>query len=166
MLRSWWWCCVTLAGPGLGRHSHSLALLGLISGAGASRFRATPARLLSPLACSLPIYIYSGILPMSPPDAQVFVMSFSGNEQVCPPLPFPSCSMKPWRWEAKDGGHLFVAYGTCLMTLHRLSTCPFPYHGVDSVCFYLFYVPVTHPSIIAKIIVLFLCCFGFSFLLC
>jgi hypothetical protein len=25
---------------------------------------------------------------MSPPDAQVFVVSFSGKEQVCLPLPF------------------------------------------------------------------------------
>jgi hypothetical protein len=30
----------------------------------------------------------------------------------------------------------------------------------DSVCFYRFYVPFTHPSVIAKIIVLFLCYFG------
>jgi hypothetical protein len=36
----------------------------------------------------------------------------------------------------------------------------FPYHDVDSICFYHFYVPVTHPSVIAKIIVLFLYCFG------
>jgi hypothetical protein len=57
MLRSWWWCCVALAGLGLGRHSHSLALLGLTSRASASRFGAAPAGLLSPLACSLPIYL-------------------------------------------------------------------------------------------------------------
>jgi hypothetical protein len=44
-------------GPGLGRHSHSLALLGLTPGAGASRFGAASAGLLSPLACSLPIYL-------------------------------------------------------------------------------------------------------------
>jgi hypothetical protein len=30
----------------------------------------------------------------------------------------------------------------------------FPYHSVDSLCFYHFYVPVAHPSVIAKIIVL------------
>jgi hypothetical protein len=48
--------------------------------------------------CVLSPYISSGILPMSLPDAQVFVVSFSGNEHVCPPLPFPSCSMKPWKW--------------------------------------------------------------------
>jgi hypothetical protein len=40
-----------------GRHSHSLALFGLMPGAGASRFGAALAGLLSPLACSLPICI-------------------------------------------------------------------------------------------------------------
>jgi hypothetical protein len=53
------------------------------------------------------------------------------------------------------------------MARHRLSTWPLPYHGVDSVCFYHFYVPVIHPSVIAKKI---LCCssvvLGVSFLLC
>jgi hypothetical protein len=49
--------CVASVGPGLGRHSHFLALLGPTPGAGASRFGAAPARLLSPLACSLPICI-------------------------------------------------------------------------------------------------------------
>jgi hypothetical protein len=51
------WSCVASAGPGLGRHSHYLALLGLTPGAGASLFGAAPAGLLSPLACSLPIYL-------------------------------------------------------------------------------------------------------------
>jgi hypothetical protein len=57
MLRSWWWCCVASAGSGPGRHLHSLALLGLTLGAGASRFGAEPAVFLSPHACSLPIYL-------------------------------------------------------------------------------------------------------------
>jgi hypothetical protein len=57
MLRSWWSCCVASADPGLRRHSHSLALLGLTPSAGASRFRLAPAELLSPLACSLVIYL-------------------------------------------------------------------------------------------------------------
>jgi hypothetical protein len=57
MLQSWWWCCVASAGPGLGRHSHSLSFLGLSSGAGAFWFGAAPVGLLSPLACSLPIYL-------------------------------------------------------------------------------------------------------------
>jgi hypothetical protein len=46
---------------------------------------------------ALSLYVSSGMLPMSPPDAQVFVVSFSGNEQVCPSLLFPSCSTKPWK---------------------------------------------------------------------
>jgi hypothetical protein len=44
-------------GPGLRRHSHSLALVGLTPGAGVSRSGAAPTGLLSPLACSLPIYL-------------------------------------------------------------------------------------------------------------
>jgi hypothetical protein len=47
------------------------------------------------------------------------------------------------------------------MARHGLSIWPFPYHDVDSVFFYHFYVPVTHPYVIEKIIVLFLYCFGF-----
>jgi hypothetical protein len=43
MLQSWWRCCVASADPGLGRHSHSPALLGLTPGVGASRFGAAPA---------------------------------------------------------------------------------------------------------------------------
>jgi hypothetical protein len=54
---SWWWWCVASVGLGLGRHSHSLALLGLTLGAGASQFGAALAGLLSPLACSLLIYL-------------------------------------------------------------------------------------------------------------
>jgi hypothetical protein len=57
MLRSWWWCYVASVSPRLGRHSHSLALLGLTAGAGASWFGAAQPGLLSPLACSLPIYL-------------------------------------------------------------------------------------------------------------
>jgi hypothetical protein len=57
MLQSWWWCCVASAGPGLVRHSHSLVHHGLTSDVGASRFRAAPAGFLSPLVCSLPIYL-------------------------------------------------------------------------------------------------------------
>jgi hypothetical protein len=48
--------------------------------------------------CALSLYVSSDILPMLPPDAQVSVMSFSSNKQVCPPLSFPSCSTKPWKW--------------------------------------------------------------------
>jgi hypothetical protein len=48
--------CVASVGPGLGRHSHSLALLGLTPGACASWFGAAPAGLLSPLR-ALSLYI-------------------------------------------------------------------------------------------------------------
>jgi hypothetical protein len=54
---------------------------------GVSRFGAAPAELLSLLACSLSLYVSSGILPISHPDAHVFVVSFFDHEQVCPPLP-------------------------------------------------------------------------------
>jgi hypothetical protein len=57
MLHSWLWCFVASAGLGLGRHSHSLALLGLTPGVGASRFGAAPAGLFSPLVCSIPKYL-------------------------------------------------------------------------------------------------------------
>jgi hypothetical protein len=57
MLRSWWCYCVASAVPGLERHSHSLAFLGLTPGAGASWFGAAPAGLLSSPVCSLPIYL-------------------------------------------------------------------------------------------------------------
>jgi hypothetical protein len=39
------------------KHLHSLALLELTPGAGISRFGAAPVGLLSPFACSLPIYL-------------------------------------------------------------------------------------------------------------
>jgi hypothetical protein len=35
------------------------------------------------------LYVSSGILPMSPLDVHVFVVSFSDNKHVCLPLPFP-----------------------------------------------------------------------------
>jgi hypothetical protein len=55
-------------------------------------------------ACMLSPYISSDILPISHPDVQVFVVSFSGNEQVCPPLSFPSCSTKLWKWRRRGMG--------------------------------------------------------------
>ena len=42
---------------GVSRDVKTLALLGLAPGAGASWFGAAPAGFLSPLACSLPIYL-------------------------------------------------------------------------------------------------------------
>jgi hypothetical protein len=38
--------------------------------------------------CALSLYVSSSILPMSPPDVQVFVVSLFSNEHVCSPLPF------------------------------------------------------------------------------
>jgi hypothetical protein len=55
---------------------------------------------------ALSLYVSSGILPMSPPNVQVFIVSFSGNEQVCSSLPFPSCSTKPWKWGRRGMGSL------------------------------------------------------------
>jgi hypothetical protein len=55
---------------------------------------------------ALSLYVSSGILPMSPPDVQVFVVSFVGNEHVCPSLPFPTCSTKPWKWGRRGKGSL------------------------------------------------------------
>jgi hypothetical protein len=53
---------------------------------------------------ALSLYVSSCILPMSSPVTHVFVVSFSGNEQVCPPLPFPSCFTKPWKWRRRGMG--------------------------------------------------------------
>jgi hypothetical protein len=119
MLRSWWWCCVASAGLWLGRHSHSLALLGPTPGAGASWFGAALSW-ASFFACALSLYVSSGILTMSLADAHVFVMFFSDNEQVCPPLPFPSCSTKPWKWGGEGWGSLIC----CLWYPFDGSTSP------------------------------------------
>ena len=111
---------------------------------------------------ALSLYVSSSILPMSPPHAQVFIVSFSGNEHVCLPLPFPSLpALRNLESGGGEGwGSLICYHWYRSMAQHRLSTWSFPYHGVNSVCFYHFDVPVIHPSVIARIIVLFLCCFG------
>jgi hypothetical protein len=117
--------------------------------------------------CALSLYVSSGILPMSPLDAQVFVVSFSGNEHVCPPLSFPSCSTKPWKWGRRGMGvpdllPMVPVRWLNITYLHGL----FPYHGVGSVFFYHFYVHVSHILPLQKL----LCCssviLGVSFLLC
>jgi hypothetical protein len=66
------------------------------------------------------LYVSSGILLMPPLDAEVFVVSFSVNEHVCPPLPFPFCSMKPWKWRGKGWGSLIC----CLWYLFNVSVSP------------------------------------------
>jgi hypothetical protein len=108
---------------------------------------------------ALSLYVSSSILPMSPPDAQIYVVSFSGNEHVWPPLPFLPALRNLGSMGSEGWGSLICCLWPRSMARHCLSTWPFPYHGVDSIYFYHFYVPVTHPSVIAKIIVLFLCCF-------
>jgi hypothetical protein len=50
---------------------------------------------------ALPLYVSSGILSISPLDAYVFIVSFSVNKQVCPPLPFPFYSTKPYKWRRR-----------------------------------------------------------------
>jgi hypothetical protein len=52
---------------------------------------------------ALSLFVSSGILPMSHLDGQVFVVSFSGNEQVCLPLPFLLYKILEMG-EARDGG--------------------------------------------------------------
>jgi hypothetical protein len=70
---------------------------------------------------ALSLYVSSGILPMSPPDAQVFVMSFSGNEQVRLPLPFPSLSHPVL--EGKPNANYVRARirNSCTQQLHNLT---------------------------------------------
>jgi hypothetical protein len=70
-----------LDGSRAGRHSHSLALFGLTPSAGVFGLELHWLGFFLRL-CALFMYISSGILPMSPTDVHVFVVSFSGNEQV------------------------------------------------------------------------------------
>jgi hypothetical protein len=71
---------------------------------------------------ALSLYVSSGILPMSPLDAQVFVVSFSGNEQVCLHLLFPTFSTEPWKWGRRGMGSLICCLWYPLMAWHCLST--------------------------------------------
>jgi hypothetical protein len=166
MLQSWWWCCVASASLGLGRHSHSLALLGLTPGAGASRLELLRLSFFLRL-CALSLYVYSGILLMSPPDAQVFVVSFSGNEQVCLSLPFPSFSTKPWQWGRRGMGvpdllHMIHVRWLGIACLHDLSLTMVSTRYVSTTSMYL-------PPILLSLKKL-LCCssvvLGVNFLLC
>jgi hypothetical protein len=59
---------IASVGPGLGRHTHSLALLGLTPGEGASRLELLRLGFFLCLR-ALFLYVSSGILLMSPPDA-------------------------------------------------------------------------------------------------
>jgi hypothetical protein len=77
---------------------------------------------------ALSLYVSSGILDMSPPDPQAFAVSFSDNEQVCLPLPFPSCSMKLWKWGRRGMGSLIC----CLW---------YPFDGTTSPVYMAFPLP-------------------------
>jgi hypothetical protein len=55
---------------------------------------------------------------------------------------FPSLPRNIESGGGEGWGPLFAPYGTRSMAQHRLSTWSFPYHNVDSVCFYCFYVPI------------------------
>ncbi|PWZ22463.1 hypothetical protein Zm00014a_028102 [Zea mays] len=70
----------------------------------ASRFCSWPFSVRAPKEDTVALATLSDILPMSPLDDQVFVVSFSGNEQICPPLPFPSRSTKSWKWGRRGMG--------------------------------------------------------------
>jgi hypothetical protein len=162
MLRSWWWCCVTSTGPGPGRHSHSLALLGLTPSAGVSRFGAAPAGLLSPLACSLPkciqrytTYVASRCLGLH----HVLLRQRTGMPASS--LPFPSCSMKPWKWgrrgmEVPDLLPMVPIRWLDIAYLHGLSLTTVLTRYASTT--YMYLSPIL-PSL-QKNIVLFLCCFG------
>jgi hypothetical protein len=133
MLRSWWWCCVASAGPGL----EGTRILSPFSD---WRMVRVPLDLellwLSFFLClrALSLYVSSGILSMSPRDVYVFVVSFSSNEQVWLPLPFPFLLYETLEvGETRDGGPWFATYSTHSMAQHRLSTWSFLCHDVDSV---------------------------------
>jgi apolipoprotein N-acyltransferase len=70
-----------LGGSRAERDSHSLALFGVTHGAGAFGLELLWLGFFLRLH-ALSLYVSSGILAMSPPDVHVFVVYFSGNEQV------------------------------------------------------------------------------------
>jgi hypothetical protein len=55
---------------------------------------------------ALSLYVSSGILPMSPPDAQIFVVSFSGNKQVCRLFPSLPALQNLGSWGGEGWGSL------------------------------------------------------------
>jgi hypothetical protein len=108
LLKSWWWCCVASAGSS---SPTCCPLLGLAHGASASWFGAALAGLLSPLACSLPIYLavyYLCRLQMSKSSS---CPSPATNRYACL-LPSPHALRNLGSGEARDWGLWFVVYGT------------------------------------------------------
>jgi hypothetical protein len=126
MLWSWWWCCVASTGPGLGRHSHSLALRGLMPGAGASRFGAAPVGLLSPLACSLSLYMYLAVYYLCRVQMPRSSSCPSPATNRC--LWFASYSTKPWKWGRRGMGSLICClwYSFDSSASHVYMTFPLP----------------------------------------
>jgi hypothetical protein len=115
---------------------------------------------------TLSLYVSSGILPISPPDAQVFVGSFSGNKQVCPSLPF----LPALRNLGSGGGEGWVSLICCLW---------YPFNGSASPVYMTFLTTVStryasttsmYLSPILLSLQKLLCCssvvLGVSFLLC
>jgi hypothetical protein len=91
---------------------------------------------------ALSLYVSSGILPMSPSDVQVFIVSLSGNEHVCPSLPFPTCSTKYWKWGRREMWSLICClwypcvYKKILCEERRQSIKNLEIFLVDSLCGY------------------------------
>jgi hypothetical protein len=88
---------------------------------------------------ALSLYVSSGILSMSTLDIHVFVVFFSGNEQVCPSLPFPSCSTKPWKWGCEGWGSLIC----CLW---------YPFNGSASPVYMVFSLPRCRLSMLLSLL--------------
>ena len=112
-------------------------------------------------------YISSSILPMSPLDAQVFIVFFSGNKQVCLPLPFPSSSTKPWKWGRRGMGvpdllPMIPVRWLGITSVHGLSLTTVLTRYASTTSMYL------SPTLLS--LQKLLCCssivLGFSFLLC
>jgi hypothetical protein len=80
-----------LGGSRVGRHSHSLALFGLTPGASVSRVGAALVGILSPLACSLPIYTYVASRCLC--FRRVLL-----RQRTCMTALFPFWSAKQWKW--------------------------------------------------------------------
>jgi hypothetical protein len=87
----------------MGRHSHSLALLGLTPSAGASRFGAALAGFFSPLACSLPIYLAVYYLCRLHMPRSSSCPSPAMNRYVCL-ITSPPALRNLGSEEARDGG--------------------------------------------------------------
>jgi hypothetical protein len=105
----------------LGRHWHSLALIGLTPGAGASRFGAAPAMLISLFACSLPIYLAVYYLCHLQMPSSSSCPSPATNMYVCP-FSFPPALRNLKSRRGKKWGSLIC----CLWYLPRGGRSGYP----------------------------------------